>query len=80
MVAYQLPASEVDAEEGYRGHEHGTEHQARSGGTDEDAIVEEGGEACQRDGQYPIEIGGGGSDDTLFVGEQAEECFASDAV
>ena len=59
MVAYLLPTSEVDAEEGYRGHEHGTEHQARSGGTDEDAIVQEGGEACQRDGQYPIEIDGG---------------------
>ena len=80
MVAHYPSASEVYTKEGYRSYEHGTEHQARSRGTDEYAIVKEGGKACQRDGKYPIEIGGRGGYDTLLIGDKAEELFAADAV
>jgi len=80
VVPHCLPASEVDEEEGDRCHEHGTKHQACGGGTDEDAVIKKGSKTRQGDGQHPIEIGGRSGDDTLLVGEQTEETFASDAI
>ena len=70
----------IDKEKAGGGYNHAFQHDAGSSGADADAVEQEGGKAGKRNSQHPIEIGSRRIDDFLFVGEQAEETFASDAI
>ena len=67
MVAHGSPESIINEEKGYGGYRHGIKHPSGCGGTNEDAIVQEGSKAGQWNGEYPIEIGRRCCDDTLFI-------------
>ena len=80
MVAILREEGEINREEGHRGDGARGQHAACGQHSDENAVVEEGGDTSQRNQQNPRQIGLCSLDDEGFRGQNRQETACADGI